>query len=119
MGPAGGWPKARKISAAYVATCEARSVATLSFPTLPLVDDLDDRADLLDRVRDGSAVVREDQRIDRAAVDVGVSVDFGLLGCRGLEVHVRKESALEHDAFSELAAVGDAFLAPRIEGGDE
>jgi hypothetical protein len=35
IGPAGGWPKARKISAAYVATCEARSVATLSFPTLP------------------------------------------------------------------------------------
>jgi hypothetical protein len=41
-----------------------------------LVDDLDDRADLLDRVRDGSAVVREDQRIDRAAVDVGREPSF-------------------------------------------
>ena len=59
-----------------------------------LVDDLDDRADFLDRVRDGAAVVCEDQRVDGSAVDVGICVNLGLHRCRGLEVHVREEAAL-------------------------
>jgi len=36
IGPSCGWPKTRRISAAYAPSCEARSVATLSYlPTLP------------------------------------------------------------------------------------
>ena len=35
IGLVGGWPNTRKISVAYTPSCAARSVATLSLPTLP------------------------------------------------------------------------------------